>query len=123
MIPSPIKQHITFLYTRDLEATAHFYGEVLGLDVWLDQGDCLIYRVCQEGYIGFCRRASAPSQPRGVILCLVTEDVDGWAGYLQARGISLTKPPQLNPDYHIYHFFATDPNGYLVEFQRFLSER
>ena len=36
-------QLVTFLYTRDLEQSAVFYGETLGLPLVLDQGACRIY--------------------------------------------------------------------------------
>ena len=38
---------------------------------------------------------------------------------LQARGVQFDKPPELNPKYAIYHCFLRDPNGYLLEIQRF----
>jgi catechol 2,3-dioxygenase-like lactoylglutathione lyase family enzyme len=41
--PPAIDQQITFLYTRDLAATAQFYEGILGLKIALDQGDCRIY--------------------------------------------------------------------------------
>ncbi len=110
-------QQITFLATSDLAATAHFYEQLLGLSLWLDQGDCRIYQVTAGGYLGFCQRPAAGAA--GVILCLVTADVDGWAARLQAQGVPLEKPPQYHPAYHIYHCLLRDPNGYLVEIQRF----
>jgi catechol 2,3-dioxygenase-like lactoylglutathione lyase family enzyme len=121
MTHPPIDQQITFLYTRDLAATARFYEEVLGLPLVLDQGDCRIYRVSGDGYLGFCRRASAPEQPSGIILTIITPDVDGWYRYLSDRGVAFEKPPALNPQYNIYHCFLRDPNGYLIEIQRFLD--
>ena len=121
MTHPPIDQQITFLYTRDLEATARFYEDILGLPLALDQGDCRIYRVSQGGYVGFCRRAAAPEAPSGVILTLVTPDVDGWYRRLVDLGIAFEKPPALNPKYDIYHCFLRDPNGYLIEIQRFLD--
>ena len=33
----------------------------------------------------------------------------------------LEGPPKVNPTYDIYNFFARDPDGHLVEFQRFLD--
>lgn len=114
-----IDQQITFLYTRDLAATARFYEEVLGLTLVVDQGDCRIYRTSPEGYVGFCQRQAAPQEPLGVILTLVTAEVDAWYQYLGERGISFEKPPALNPKYGIYHCFLRDPNGYLIEIQRF----
>ncbi|MBU0495595.1 MAG: VOC family protein [Chloroflexi bacterium] len=117
----PIDQQITFLYTRDLARSARFYEEVLGLPLALDQGGCRIYRVSAGGYVGICQRTDAPEQPAGVILTLVTPAVDEWCEHLRAHGVVLEKEPAVNPDYGIYHCFLRDPNGYLVEIQRFLD--
>lgn len=121
MTHPPIEQQITFLTTRDLAATARFYEEVMGLRLTLDQGDCRIYRVSGEGYLGFCQRESAPERPCGVILTIVTPDVDEWYRDLSGRGVVFEKPPALNPRYNIYHCFLRDPNGYAIEIQRFLD--
>ena len=117
----PIHQLVSFLYTRDLTATAYFYEETLGLTLALDQGDCRIYRVSRDGFLGFCQRQESPDRPAGVILTLVTPEVDEWHRYLSHRGVSFDKPPTLNPKYNIYHCFLRDPNGYLIEIQRFLD--
>jgi catechol 2,3-dioxygenase-like lactoylglutathione lyase family enzyme len=50
---------------------------------------------------------------------LVSEDVDGWYDRLKGRGISIEAKPTLNPTFNIYHFFLRDPDGYLLEVQRF----
>jgi catechol 2,3-dioxygenase-like lactoylglutathione lyase family enzyme len=117
----PIDQQITFLYTRDLETTARFYEQMLGLPLALDQGSCRIYRVSSDGYLGFCQRNAAPEQPDGVIFTIVTQEVDRWYERLCARGVAFEKPPALNPKYNIYHCFLRDPNGYLIEIQKFLD--
>ena len=52
----PFDQQVTFLYTRDLAASAHFYAEVLGLPLVLDQGLCRIYRVSGDAFLGVCQR-------------------------------------------------------------------
>ena len=116
---APFDQQVTFLYTRDLGATARFYEQMLGLGLVLDQGTCRIYRISTDGFLGFCQRAEAPERPVGVIVTLVTEDVDGWHARLAARGVSFEKAPAFNPDYNIYHCFLRDPNGYLLEIQSF----
>jgi catechol 2,3-dioxygenase-like lactoylglutathione lyase family enzyme len=54
-----------------------------------------------------------------VILTLVTDDVDGWHARLAAKGVTFEKEPAANPEYGIYHCFFRDPNGYLLEIQRF----
>ncbi len=115
----PIEHYTTFLYTRNLQLTAHFYEELMGLPVALDQGDCRIYRVAENGFLGFCERKEAPSDPGGVILTLVTEEVDRWYALLKDQGVTFEMEPVYNPRYDIYHCFLRDPNGYLVEIQRF----
>ncbi len=119
--PPYIEAQITFLYTRDLKTTAHFYEAVLGLPLMLDQGGCRIYRVCGDAYLGFCERDTAPERPQGILFTLVTSEVDVWYARLQAQGVPFDKPPAINETYGIYHCFARDPNGYVIEIQRFLD--
>lgn len=113
---------ITFVYTGDLEASVHFYGELLGLEQVLDQGGCRIFRAAQGAFIGVCNRVGAvPAE--GVILTLVTEDVEDWHRRLTAAGVRFEKEPAFNPDYNITHCFLRDPSGCLVEIQRFEDPR
>lgn len=120
-----ISGQITFLYTQNLEEIARFYEQCIGLSLKLDQGSCRIYQVSADGYLGFCQVAvaaeAAPAPCTGkVILTLVTPDVDGWYQYLCEQGIEFEKPPAVNERYRIYHCFLRDPDGNLVEIQRFL---
>lgn len=117
-----INSHIVFLATNDLASTAEFYEQTLGLPLALDQGTCRIYKVAGEAYIGFCERAGAFSV-EGVIITIVTQEVDEFCDLLRARGVVFEKEPAVNPDYNIYHCFLRDPNGYLVEIQRFDDPR
>jgi catechol 2,3-dioxygenase-like lactoylglutathione lyase family enzyme len=112
-------QQVTFLYTRDLAASAAFYEDVLGLPLALDQGACRIYRTGPGAFLGLCHRADAPDSPAGVIITLVSDEVDAWYAYLAARGVTFTKPPTYNAHYNIYHCFLRDPNGYVLEIQTF----
>lgn len=114
-----IDTQITFLYTADLEGSARFYEQVMGFSLWRDQGTCRIYHVTGTAYMGICQRDGA--QPGDIIFTLVTEDVDGWYERLKERGVRFEKAPEINPRYHIYHCFLRDPNGYLIEIQRFMD--
>ncbi len=116
-----IDQQVTFLYTRDLESSAKFYEEVLGLDLVLDQGSCRIYRISESGFLGFCQREEVTQPPKGIIFTLVTTAVDDWYEYLRDRGVVFDNPPELNTAYNIYHCFLRDPNGYVLEIQQFLD--
>lgn len=115
----PLEQQVTFLYTRDLTASAAFYAGVLGLPLVLDQGTCRIYAVAGGAFVGICAHSDAPQPPAGIILTLVTQDVDGWYTYLLAQGVTFEQPPAFNPAYNIYHCFLRDPNGCLIEIQTF----
>ena len=114
----PIDQQVTFVYVSELERSRRFYEQTLQLELALDQGSCRIYRVAGEAFLGLCARPDAVS-PEGVILTLVTPDVEGFYAYLAAAGVELEGPARRNPDYDIVHFFARDPDGYRVEVQRF----
>lgn len=114
-----VSQQITFLDTRDLARTADFYERILGLRLARDQGTCRIYHVSGEAYLGFCQRPDAPTEPRGLVLTLVTEQVDEWCAHLRRKGVEFVKEPAENPPYRIYNAFVRDPNGYVIEIQRF----
>ncbi len=116
----PIDAQITFVYTRDLMRSARFYEEVLGLKLALNQGSCRIYRLIErQAYLGICQRDSEPEDVAGIIITMVTSDVDGWYKGIRARGWECEHPPRRNDSYQIYHFFLRDPSGYLIEIQRF----
>lgn len=118
----PIDEQITFLYCQDITASATFYETVLGLELALDQGGCRIYHtVGRKAYIGICERAT-PRAKDGVIFTIVTQDVDGWYQRITEHGVVCEDEPRMNPTYGIYHFFVKDPNGYLIEFQRFVAD-
>ncbi len=118
-----IEQQITFFYTHNLNASTQFYEQMLGLELWLDQGTCRIYTVSGSGYLGFCQASETSTPPddkqSSVIFTLVTPQVDEWFEYLKERGVKFEKPPTLNEKYNIYHCFFHDPSGYLIEIQRF----
>jgi catechol 2,3-dioxygenase-like lactoylglutathione lyase family enzyme len=82
--------------------------------------------VAGAAYLGFCERGGGPealaadrAETAGVVLTLVTDHVDDWFAHLRAQGVPVVKEPAENPPYRIYNAFVRDPNGYLVEIQRF----
>ena len=118
-----IQQQITFLYTENLKETARFYEDVLEFPLVLDQGGCRIYQVFGDAFLGFCEREGVSSNKDGIVYTFVTNEVDEWYAFLKERNVELVKAPEENPAYHIYHFFFRDPNGYLLEVQKFLDPR
>lgn len=111
---------ITFLKVADLERSHRFYSESLGLPLIVDQGGCRIYRLAGDAYLGVCEREDVT--PSGVIVTLVTNDVDGWYRRLIDAGAEVDGPPRDNEEYRIHQFFAKDPDGHVLEVQRFWDE-
>ena len=113
-------QQVTFLLVADLAVSSHFYERLLGLQLVLDQGDCRIYRVSSTAFLGICERSDR-GDPNTVLVTLVTDEVDACHRDLVAAGVPCEKEPQLNEKYNLYHAFYRDPDGYLIEVQRFLD--
>jgi catechol 2,3-dioxygenase-like lactoylglutathione lyase family enzyme len=116
----PIDQQIVFIRTRDFARATRFYEEVIELPLVLDQGTCRIYRVAGDAFLGVCR-AQPEQAPAvgGVIMTFVTAEVSQWYQRLLAAGVEIDGAPRDNPNYGIHHFYARDPDGHALEFQRF----
>ena len=113
-------QFVTFLPIRDLARSVAFYEGILGLELVLNQGDCRIYRVAGDAFIGICLRpADGPSD--GVMLTLVTDEVDEWHKRLESADVHCDRSPARNDAYDLYHAFYRDPDGHVLEVQSFLD--
>lgn len=112
-------QQVTFLSVADLDASVEFYGGLLGLEQVLDQGACRIFRTAPAAFLGVCTHRGDRPATEGVIVTMVTDDVDGRHAELVARGAAFQAPPAYNRRFDIYHAFLRDPDGYLVEIQEF----
>jgi catechol 2,3-dioxygenase-like lactoylglutathione lyase family enzyme len=120
MIAESIQSAITFLKTSDMEATTHFYTQVLGFRLALDQGGCRIFAIRPGAYIGFCQTDGPTGSPE-VVFTLVLDDVDAACSAVEEAGGKVEVRPRENLKYNIYQCFIRDPNGYLIEIQRFLD--
>ncbi len=117
-IGEEIVSGLVFLKTRDITGITDFYAKRIGMDIWLDQGGCVIF---QKGnlLLGFCQREQVDSS--GIITFFYTtrQEVDAMYAVMRESALEL---PKLNPVYRIYHFFARDPEGRTLEFQHFEHE-
>jgi catechol 2,3-dioxygenase-like lactoylglutathione lyase family enzyme len=109
-------QFVTFLRVADLDVSQAFYQELLGLELVLDQGPCRIFSVGGGAFLGVCEGTPVPD---GVIVTLVDPDVERRWEELTARGVQFERALAHNPAYDITHAFLRDPDGHLVEIQRF----
>lgn len=117
-----INAQIGWVYTHDLDSTAEFYREILGLECIRDEGSARIFKTGNTAFIGVCRAFDdRVVEPRGGMISIVTDDVDGWYQHLTDNGLAIENPPRRLEQFGIYSFFVSDPNGYVIEFQQFES--
>jgi catechol 2,3-dioxygenase-like lactoylglutathione lyase family enzyme len=116
-----LQGQVMFLPTDDHQKIIDFYEGVLGLGLIRDQTLCRIYKTGESSYLGFCERGyTIPTEFR-VVITLLIDDVDGVYKLLKERNIATESEPEYSEQFNVYQFFVRDPNGYLVEVQRFLE--
>lgn len=112
-----------FYYYSDLEVAWEFYARVLGFETVADYGFAKILQVAPTSYLTLVDEARGmhdASEPKSVTLALVTEEVEGWWEYLSAAGVEMRSPlGEVGTGRPHDGFVAVDPEGYLLEFERF----
>jgi predicted enzyme related to lactoylglutathione lyase len=111
---------INFYRVDDLDKVKHFYGDILRLPLYKDQGQCLIYCVEGHGKLGFCTHHPKQFNDNTCITFVyeTKDDVDRMYTHLK-HNLKNIEPPKTNKDFHIYHFYVKDFNGLTLEFQMF----
>lgn len=109
---------IVFFGSTDYASIASFYETAVGAEVWLEQSGCTILAYDNLRF-GFCE---ADETETSGMLTFVTEDRAGVDAYYDQFADRADAAPSVNPEYDIYQFFATDPEGRTMEFQTFLHE-
>ena len=118
-----LEANITFLYYRDIPRAQRFYEDVLGLTLTVDQGYSKIYQVSPTSFVGLVDESKGlhrASEAKAVTLSFATEQVDAWYAYLTARGVPMKHPLENGSRHPTRGFVALDPEGYYLEFERFL---
>jgi len=112
-----------FYYYVDVEAAWEFYTRVLGFETVADYGFAKILHVAPTSYLTLVDEARGmhdSSEPKSVTLALVTEEVEGWWEYLSEVGVEMRSPlGEVGIGRPHDGFVAVDPEGYLLEFERF----
>ncbi len=112
-----------FFYYEDVDAASDFYQKVLGLRLVADYGFAKIIQVAPKSFITLVdhtRGMHQSDEPKTVAIALVTDQLDGWWQYLQSREIEM-RSKEFTAKAGSAHdgFVAVDPEGYLLEFERF----
>jgi len=119
------QSQMTLLYYRNTEKAYHFYEEILGLKLKIDQGYGRIYEVSTNAFLGVMdeRRGFLQSgHGKSVMISLITDEVDPWYETLQKKGVKLLSEPLTKEDIGIRSFLFEDPEGYILEIQKFLDQ-
>jgi len=109
---------LVFLGTGDLDMIKDFYVHDMEMNIWLEQAECIILKH-ENLLIGFCQRDHIDIDGIITLFFDTREEVDRY--YQKFQNIS-EGPPMINERYRIYHFYAKDPEGRRLEFQRFLDD-
>ena len=105
------------LHVRDLDASIHFYGEILGLPplprpafnfpgAWFALGNQELHLIADDDL--------APSRRRHHHFALLVEDAYAAKAELAAKGVTGLEGPSPRPDGPMQLFFH-DPDGYRIE--------
>ncbi|MFO7692711.1 MAG: VOC family protein [Vicinamibacterales bacterium] len=119
-----VQANIVFLYYKDVPAAQRFYEDVIGLALTVDQGFSKIYQVSPTSFIGLVDEAQGlhrASEAKAVTVSFVTEQIDEWYAYLQSKGVKMRGPIGNATRHPTRGFVAYDPEGYYLEFERFLD--
>jgi len=119
-----IQGNILFFYYKDLDTAQKFYEDIIGLEVILDYGFAKVFRVSQTLLLGIVdeeKGMHSVDEPKTVTLSFVTNEIDEWYDYLSAQGIDMRGPVNDASRHPTRGFVAYDPEGYYLEFERFLD--
>lgn len=119
-----IQANLDFLYYKDLASAQDFYAKTLGLEMVLDYGFAKLFRISKTAYVGLVderRGMHKASEPKTVTLSFVTEEIHEWYAYLQEKGVEMRGELGNATRHPTRGFVAYDPEGYFLEFERFLD--
>lgn len=111
-----------FLYYRDLDRATEFYRGTLGMELVADYDMARIFRMTEDSYlilVDATKGMHTADEPKTVAVALVTDQLEQWHAYLATKGIAPRSPFAPKPGRAHDGFVIEDPEGYLLEFERF----
>jgi catechol 2,3-dioxygenase-like lactoylglutathione lyase family enzyme len=119
-----VQANLVFFYYKDLASAQDFYANTLGLEKVLDYGFAKVFRISQTTYVGLVdeqRGMHKSTESKTVTLSFVTEEIDEWYTYLKEKGVEMRSKLRDATRHPTRGFVAYDPEGYFLEFERFLD--
>ncbi len=112
-----------FFYYKDVEAAADFYQKVMGFRIAADYGFAKIVQVAPKSFITLVdetRGMHSSSEPKTTAIALLTNELEEWWDYIQTQDVEMRSMEFTVIEGRPHHgFVAIDPEGYLLEFERF----
>jgi len=115
-------QALTFFCTRDLARMERFYSGTLGLKVAMRTPTAILWRVNDGAFFGVTAGPGREPKAGAALLDLTVgsaAEVHEWHRRITADGWKTDGPPRPMAAEGMTGFFATDPDGYLVEILHF----
>ena len=117
----PIRLAVVTLWAEDVPTTAHFYRDVIGLDLMPHHGQRPAFDLGHGAHLVILRgqpvAAVDPALPHFPQVAFAIENLDRAVHYLEAHGVELLSGIQTGPDARWIVF--KDPAGNLVELAQF----
>lgn len=114
---------ILWLYYRDVKPIQRFYEQSLGLERLVTQDFATLYAASPSGFLGpvVAGRGLHPyTEQKAVTISLLSEDVTRWFDHLQNDLHFRLRTPEIVQRERYHAFVGYDPEGYYMEFNRFL---
>ena len=115
-----ITSTLCFYPTSDMNATLHFYRDIIGLTVSMESPQQCVFS-SPKGNLGFVDYGDDVKAQGHICIsmnCGSREEVDAEYERVTAMGVVAKTSPLKHPKFPVYSFFLEDPNGYTVEFQK-----
>ena len=120
-----IRATVQWLYFEDMERIERFYRELLGAEVIVDQGWAKVLPASRTGFVGLVdgsRGLHQATEQKGVTVSFFTDDLHGWFEYVKESGAFELRSDELHEvGPRVQAFVGYDPEGYYLEFDKFLE--
>jgi len=114
-----------FFYYQDVEKATEFYQRVMGFRIAADYGFAKIMQVAPKSFITLVDETKgmhSSSEPKTTAIALVTDQLEEWWEYIGTQDVEMRSTEFNQVEGRPHHgFVAVDPEGYLLEFERFYS--
>ena len=121
--PSTVAVAETHFFYEDLAQAERFYREHLGLLPVERREDAVVLEVAPGALLTLATLESGgymPDTPRTAAIALITDQLDEWWAVLSQRKLDMrTEAYEPEPGRAHHGFVLADPEGWLLEFERF----